>query len=69
MQGKPWWLPMENLLSVQRILLLFWLCWNVSRVWELNLLTRMKKQATMLVRKCMTSLRKGTSARQEMGSV
>lgn len=30
---------------------------------------RMKKQATMLVRKCISSVRKGTSARQEMGSV
>ncbi|MFT8780819.1 hypothetical protein [Acetobacter orientalis] len=30
---------------------------------------RMKKQATMLVRKCISSVRKGTSARQETGSV
>lgn len=30
---------------------------------------RMKKQATMLVRKCISSVRKGTSVRQEKGSV
>ncbi|KAA8388023.1 MULTISPECIES: hypothetical protein [unclassified Acetobacter] len=29
----------------------------------------MKKQAIMLVRKCISSVRKGTSARQETGSV
>ncbi len=38
-QGKPWCLPMGNLLSVQRMPLLFWLCWNVFKGWELNLLT------------------------------
>lgn len=69
MQGKSWWLPMGKLaVSAEDASAVLALLERLQGM-GIEPPERMKKQATMLVRKCISSVRKGTSVRQEKGSV